>query len=151
MGGGGVLISGPIGAGQDYVIVGSLNNDNFDDLMLVRQDGIGNIEWLPLLNDGTGILLPDLPFIPFGLDNGGDVPFLADIDGDGIDDLGVTRNSFENFALLSGGAGLETWNFGQTGDIHLFGQFNIPEPSTLGIAILGVMLINFSRKSLKYA
>jgi len=34
-GGGGVVIAGPIGAGQDSVLVGRLNNDNFDDLMLL--------------------------------------------------------------------------------------------------------------------
>jgi len=131
LGGGALHITGPLGAGQDSVLVGSLNNDNLDDLMLLRQDGLNAIEWLPLINNGAGQFVPNGFFIPFGLDNGGDVPFLTDLDGDGIDDLGVTRNSFEHFALLSDGGGLESWNFGQTGDVHLFGKFNIPEPGTL--------------------
>lgn len=141
LGGGGVHIAGPLGAGEDSVLVGALNNDDLDDLMLVRRDGVGNIEWLPLINDGAGAFLPDLPFIVFGLDNGGDSPFLADIDGDGIDDIGVTRGIFEHFSLLSGSGTAEIWNFGQTGDIHLFGQFNIPEPSTLASALIGMMLL----------
>ena len=146
LGGGAFHTAGPLGAGQDSVLVGRLNDDAFDDLMLLRQDGANTIEWLPLINNGAGNFVPDLPFIQFGLDNDGDLPFLADIDGDGLDDIGVTRNSFEHFALLSGGAGTEIWNFGQTGDIHLFGKFNVPEPSSLALALLGILLPLGSRR-----
>lgn len=139
LGGGGVTIQGPLGAGMDSVLVGRLNNDDFDDLMLLRQDGADTIQWLPLINNGAGIFVPDLPFIEFGVDNGGDIPFLADIDGDSIDDFGVTRNGFNNFSFLSGGGGAEFWNFGQTGDIHLFGQFNVPEPNTMVLLLLAML------------
>jgi hypothetical protein len=138
LGGGAIVQSGPIGAGQDSVVAAKLNNDDFDDLMLVRQDGVGTIEWLPLLNNGAGSFVPNLPIIPFGQDNGGDIPILADIDGDGLDDIGVTRNSFEHLALLSGSGGLENWYFGQSGDVHLFGKFNIPEPSALALWIMAL-------------
>jgi hypothetical protein len=149
-GGGGVTIAGPFGAGQDSVLVGRLNNDDFDDLMLLRQDGVDNIEWLPLLNDGAGNFQPDFPFLPFGLDNGGDIPFLADIDGDGIDDIGVTRNGLEHFVLLSGSATLENWNFGQTGDIHLFGQFNIPEPNSMVLVLIATVPLLVLRTMRQY-
>lgn len=141
LGGGALHIAGPLGAGQDSVLVGRLNNDNLDDLMLLRQDGLNTIEWLPLINNGAGGFVPNLPFIEFGVDNGGDVPFLADIDGDGIDDIGVTRNSLEHFVLLSDGGGLESWNFGQTGDVHLYGKFNIPEPASLTLLALGGVVV----------
>jgi hypothetical protein len=146
LGGGGVNIAGPLGAGSDSVLVGRLNNDDFDDLMLLRQDGASTIEWLPLINNGAGNFLPDFPFIEFGVDNGGDIPFLADIDGDSIDDFGVTRNGLQHFAILSGNGSFESWNFGQTGDIHLFGQFNIPEPSTLTLATIGLLGIRYYRR-----
>ena len=140
LGGGAFSNHGPVGGlgASDSVRVADLNGDGFDDMVLIRQDGVGTIEWFKLINDANGNLILTPPFVDFGADNGNDVPFLADIDGDGFDDLGFTRNSFEHFALLSDG-GLEQWNFGVTGDVHLFGTFNtapsqqIPEPTSIAI------------------
>jgi len=143
LGGGGVEIAGPIGAGSDYVMVGRLDDDSLDDLMLLRQDGNDTIEWLRLINNGAGEFSPVFPFVEFGLDNGGDVPFLADIDGDGRDDMGVTRNSLEHFTILSASGGIESWNFGQTGDIHLFGQFNVPEPSSAALLLVSAIVVAY--------
>lgn len=158
---GGIIGSGglgPIGqiggnVGQDSLLIGDLNGDGFDDAVMVRQDGAGLIDWFGLINDGTGNLNyanPGTSIVSFGLD-GTDTPFLADINGDGMDDIGIERAGNQHFmtfttaggALGTNSAGDETWGFGLPGDIQLYGDFNIvPEPTTLvllgfgGIALL---------------
>jgi len=136
MGAGGL---GPVGQiGYDpcgLLIIGNLNGDQYDDAVMYRMDGEDNIEWWGLINDGTGFLdyfNPGTTLVGFGLDNGGDIPFLADINGDGLDDIGVTRGGVTHYvtyttangALGTNGAGDAVWNFGLAGDIHMFGTFD---------------------------
>jgi len=161
LGAGGLGPIGQIGgAATDSLIVADLNGDVYDDVVMVRQDGVGLIEWFGLINDGTGYLdyfNPGTTIVGFGLDDGlgTDVPFVADINGDGMDDIGVTRTDIQNFvtwttaggALGVNGAGDENWSFGLAGDVHMFGQFGVPEPGTLMLLGLGGLAVLRRRRA----
>ncbi len=147
MGAGGLGPIGQIGAGAtDSLLIGNLNGDAFDDAVMVRQTGAGLIQWFGLINDGTGFLdyfNDGTTIVSFGLD-GTDVPFLEDINGDGMDDIGIIRDTAHYVtyttaggALGTNGAGDTSWNFGATGDTQMFGQFTIPEPAAVGLLLMG--------------
>lgn len=163
-GAGGVLGGvglGPIGqiggAATDSLLIGNLNGDAFDDAVMVRQDGAGLIEWFGLINDGTGFLdffNAGTTIRGFGLD-GTDVPFLADINGDGLDDIGINRSGTKFVTYTTAGGALGTnangdtnWAFGLPTDIQLFGDFNtvIPEPSSLVLVTFGALGLVGSRR-----
>jgi len=150
--GSGVL--GPIGqiggGATDSLIVCNLNDDGFDDAVMVRQDGAGLIDWFGLINDGTGFLdyfNPGTTIVGFGLD-GTDFPMMGDINGDGMDDIVINRGGslwYSTFTTAGGAlgtnpAGDSNVAFGLAGDTPLLGQMKlVPEPATLGLlAILGL-------------
>ena len=147
---------GPIGQlgglAGDTAFVGDVNADGFDDAILVRQDGAATLQWFAALNDGTGFVdffNPGTSIANFGLDNGGDVPFVADVNGDGMTDIGVIRGVQYFVAFTTAGGVLSTESggdnmssFGLPGDVHLVGQFNvIPEPSSLVLAFMGIVAL----------
>lgn len=94
MNGGGTGPIGQIGGSAgDELIIANLNGDVYDDAVMVRDNGVGGIQWFGLINDGTGNLNfvnPGTTIVNFGL-YGVDTPFVADINGDGMDDICVAR------------------------------------------------------------
>ena len=140
IGAGGAGPVGQIGGGtagsstNDTLLIGNLNGDAFDDAVMVRQDGAGLIEYWGLINDGTGNLNfvnPGTTLTSFGND-GTDIPMLADVNGDGRDDLVVNRNGAEWYSAFTGVAGVlggvvnASANFGIAGDVPMFGEFSEP-------------------------
>ncbi|RKX22845.1 MAG: hypothetical protein DRP45_11065 [Candidatus Zixiibacteriota bacterium] len=145
---------GPIGqcggfAGQDTLLVANLNDDGYDDAVMVRQDGDGLIWWIGMINDGTGLISyfeqpvgdPAVPtaglsFANFGLDNGGDTPFMADINGDGMDDICISRRTadgrkqwYAGFTTAGGtlyadAVGDDNGDFGQASDTAMFADLD---------------------------
>ena len=137
--------AGPVGqiggAATDSVLVGDLNGDGFDDIVMVRQDGAGLIDYWGLLNDGTGLMTygAGMSLTGFGLD-GIDTPFLADINGDGMDDICIHRNSAVNEMLYTtfttaggvlgtNGAGDDSAAFGKGSGILLIGRLGVTCPA----------------------
>ncbi|RKX45871.1 MAG: hypothetical protein DRP64_04075, partial [Verrucomicrobia bacterium] len=99
---GGTVGSGVMGTGGtaggtfgnstwDYSLVGDINGDGRDDLVLVEKDSAANLQWQAAFGQADGRLDASYQsnMAAFGLTN--DVPMLADINGDGMDDLVVVR------------------------------------------------------------
>lgn len=157
LGAGDTANNGQIGGNVgDTVRVANLNGDALDDIVMIRQDGTGLIEWFGLINDGTGFAIegdgdndpdpvanpsgyhnffnPGTTIAGFGLD-GIDVPVIADINGDNMDDIGVYRDGTWFFTFTTAGgalganaAGDEIFAFGIPGDIPLIGEFGSAPP-----------------------
>jgi len=139
-------VAGLGNAAWELTLVGDINGDGFDDVMIVDADddayGIGDglIAWIAALGNsstapgwGNGAPGVDVSsFAQFGLVSTGDLPLLADINGDGRDDIAVVRGTTRYVAYtgdgavlaVNGAAGDSTAAFGQVGDIPLFGQLN---------------------------
>jgi len=140
---------GPIGqigasTGHDFLIVCNLNNDGYDDVVMYSTDGVGLIQWWGLTNDGTGLLTysnPGTSTANFGLDNGGDTPFMADVNGDGYDDICVRRAAPDGSAqwytgfttesiypgemeLYAGATGDDHGNFGSAFETGMFAKLD---------------------------
>jgi len=145
---------GQIGGGAtDSLIICNLNNDGFDDAVMVRQTGAGLIQWFGLINDGTGFLdyfNPGTTIVNFGLD-GTDFPMMGDINGDSMDDIVINRGGgvwYTTFTTAGGAlgtnpAGDSNLAFGLPGDTPLLAQMKlVPEPATFGLlAILGLAFL----------
>lgn len=149
--GGGVGPTGQIGGSAgDQLIVANLNGDAYDDVVMVRDNGIGGLKFFGLINDGTGHLdffNPGTTIVDFGFNT--DIPMVADISGDGLDDLVVYRDGWW-YAAYTGAGGVLTngvnsqASFGSTsvfGDVPLFGSLQIPEPTTVILLSLGGLLL----------
>jgi len=154
MGSGALGPIGQIGGGAtDSIIICNLNNDVYDDAVMVRQTGAGLIQWFGLINDGTGLLdffNPGTTIVNFGLD-GTDFPMMGDINGDSMDDIVINRGGgvwYSTFTMAGGAlgtnaAGDSSLAFGLAGDVPLLAQMKlVPEPATLGLlAILGLAFL----------
>ena len=160
---GGVLGAGAVATGGigdsswEMTLVGDINGDGRDDLMLVDNNDShvadGQLSWIAAYGSASGQLDftsggGNSGFGYFGLNT--DVPMLADINGDGKDDLVVTRSNgaggMEFYSAytdvsgaLQGAVGVDSsTTFGFDTDQVVFGQLNvIPEPAALGMILLG--------------
>ncbi len=129
----------------DAPLIGDVNGDGRDDLVLYDDDGeagsgtniVNSMYWV------VGYAQPDgwigwgggaPPFNSnihdWGFTN--DVPMLGDVSGDGKDDLVVVRNDNQWFCTYTDASGNLTnkvenssANFGLPGDIPLFGKLNV--------------------------
>ena len=159
---GGVIGTGPMGpVGQiggavtDSLIICNLNDDGYDDAVMVRQTGADLIQWFGLINNSNGFLdyfNPGTTIVSFGLD-GTDTPMMFDVNGDGMDDIVIYRPNaaglwYSTFTTTGGAlgtnpAGDDNTTFGSSGDTPLFGQMKlVPEPATFGLlAILGLAFL----------
>ena len=146
---------GQIGAGAtDSLIICNLNNDAFDDAVMVRTGVAGGLlQWFGLINDGTGFLdyfNPGTTIVSFGVD-GTDTPMMDDINGDGMDDIVIFRDSAALWvttfttaggALGNNPAGDDQATFGASGDIPLPGEMKlVPEPGIIGLLSLLALAI----------
>jgi len=131
-GNGGANVLGAFGnANFDTPLVGDINGDGRDDLILVAT-GLGGLhQWIAAFGQADGTLSYAAEHsnqIGFGI--AGDVPMLADLNGDGMDDLIVVRNSGSYFATFTEAGGVltsavdSTQAWGTIGDVPVFGQLN---------------------------
>lgn len=108
----------------DVPLAGDFNGDGCDTVSLFRvsQQRIYVINTLG--QDGAGLGVADFYFT-FG--NAGDVPFVGDFDGDGIDEIAMYRGSTGEVFLkweLAGGVADSTFLYGLPGDIPFAGDWN---------------------------
>jgi hypothetical protein len=115
--GDGDQVEGFFGLDTDTFLVGDINGDKRDDAIFVRNWDGTNLRWEVkyAASDGKIDGVADSNAL-FGWV--GDTPFVADIDGDGRKDIGVTRNS-----NISGG---KYWYVSFT---NSDGKFNVPSGS----------------------
>lgn len=82
----------PCSTGQATFLAGDINGDAFDDLVIYLHPDSPSGRWLVALNDRHGAFLP-LRIMDVGADTGfsGDScsPFVGDLSGDDLDDIGV--------------------------------------------------------------
>jgi len=145
-GNGGANVLGAFGnANFDIPLIGDINGDGRDDLTLVAT-GLGGLhQWITAFGQADGTLSYAAEHsnqIGFGV--AGDVPMLADLNGDGLDDLIVLRGDGAYYATFTEAGGVltsvtdSTQSWGAPGDVPVFGQLNvIPEPAALGMLLLG--------------
>ena len=117
----------------DYPLVGDFDGDGRDSVSIWRASE-GRVYVINELGaDGAGLGAADYSFF-FG--NPGDAPFVGDFDGDGVDSVGLYRESsgfvyFRN-ALSSGVADLEFF-YGDPGDRILAGDWDGDGDDTVAV------------------
>jgi Peptidase family M23 len=117
----------------DYPVGGDFDGDGCDTVSIYRpsQGRFYIIDTLGSNDGGLGSAEYD-----FGFGNVGDKPFVGDFDGDGIDTIGLHRESsgyvyFRN-SLTSGVAEFEFY-FGDPGDVLLAGDWDGDGDDTVGV------------------
>lgn len=122
--------SASFGAAGDIPLVGDINGDGRDDGVIVRNNGDGQAHWYVGYSNAAGKVAGD-GWLDMG--NYGwlsiDTPLLADINGDGKDDIGVYRQTVDwysawYFQFTGGGGSYAGTNFGWYSNVPLIGQFD---------------------------
>ena len=135
----------------DYPLIGDINGDGRDDMVLIEDDTTGNLMWHAAFGQADGSLNTNEQsnVAYFGVTN--DIPMLADINGDGMADMVAVRinpgGALSYFAAFTESGGvLEAagegstigWGHTSLNDIPLFGQLNteiLPPPEIGPIAV----------------
>jgi len=138
----GGTVSGQFGASTDIPLVGDFNGDGRTDGIVVRDNGSGGLNWQAGYADETGLIDfssgEESNWATFGRTT--DTPVVADINGDGRDDIGYIRDTGSGliwrFAFTTRLGGLSAFaaasaTFGSTGDMPLIGQLNIDMPGDI--------------------
>jgi len=146
--GAGGLAVGQFGSPGDIPLVGDINGDGRDDGLVFRDTNISSngsiMQWFVATADANGKIDfttgsggATLPFWTVYLGLEGDTPFVMDINGDGLDDIGVTREDgdhLRHFVTFSTADGLgnnpmgdEIGHYGSVGDLVLVGQLDMAE------------------------
>jgi len=117
----------------DVPIVGDFNGDGFDTVSVWRPSQARVFIINELGEDGAGLGAADFDFY-FG--NSGDTPFIGDFNGDGVDTIGLYREStgfvyFTN-TLATGNADLSFY-FGIPGDKVLAGDWDGDGDDTVAV------------------
>ncbi len=117
----------------DLPLVGDFNGDGRDTVSIFRNSEARVYVMNELGVDGGGLGAADFDYL-FG--NPGDVPFVGDFDGDGIDTVGLYRRStgfvyFRN-SLDTGVADLEFF-YGDPGDVILAGDWDGDGDDTVAV------------------
>ena len=145
----------PFGLSTDIPLVGDINGDGFDDGLVLRPN-VGNpalFDWYVGYTDAAGNVggAGSTSTLGFGLV--GDIPLIADIDGDGKDDLVVQRGTqyFASFTNPDGTMGDNAVEssasfVGSAGDIAMFGQYSIPEPASIIMLMVGGGVLWFRKR-----
>ena len=131
-----------VGGGQDanqVPLLGDVNGDGIDDIVVLQNNGVGNYNWLAghsTVSNGLGSLHANYPtldssILPFGNVAGNRGRFLADINGDGYMDAVTCNPDAYWHVVFSGATGLGGGAY-QAGpgfylsvdDKYLVGDFN---------------------------
>jgi hypothetical protein len=117
----------------DVPLVGDFDGDGRDSVSIWRPSQARVFVINELGRDGEGLGAADFDFL-FG--NPGDTPFIGDFDGDGVDTIGLYRQStgfvyFTN-TLATGNADLSFF-FGNPGDQILAGDWDGDGDDTVGV------------------
>ncbi|MCK5793737.1 MAG: hypothetical protein KAH12_03465 [Anaerolineales bacterium] len=155
--GAGAQTTGDFGLSSDTPMTGDLNGDGRTDGIIIRPSGT-DMTWLVGFADATGKIDYNTGggisnWATFGLTT--DTPMIADINGDGRDDIGYIRNAGSGliwrFALTTSQGGLTAFpaasaEFGSAGDSPLIGQLDYAIPGDVNDD-LKVNLLDFAQFS----
>lgn len=133
----GADISFFFGQAGDIPVVGDWDRDGDDDFGVVRNNG-GQLQWILDLNGNRAYdFATDFSFF-YGV--AGDTPIVGDWDGDGDDDLGISRvtNNVVQFVLDRDGnrsyTPADTSSFfGQRGDVAVKGDWDSDGDDDIGV------------------
>lgn len=86
-------VSAGFGAVGDIPLVADVNGDGRDDGIIVRDDGEAGYRWFVGYSNSNGEVAGDgtPPSVSFGNSTDGDIPVVADVNGDGQADIGIVR------------------------------------------------------------
>ena len=117
----------------DWPLVGDFDGDGTDSVSIYRESEARVYVVNRLGEDGGGLGAADFDFL-FG--NPGDVPFVGDFNGDGIDSIGLYRQStgFAYFrdSLTTGVADFEFF-YGDPGDVIMAGDWDGDGDDTVAV------------------